>query len=111
MNFLRAADSLPEASEARGEPGRFREVEEEVRGRPPLGLGEGCLEGRWEGVLVPFEEVPERVGSLSLDLVEREDLSLLSGVVLALSASVLAFSASLRRSVSVESESDYGNGC
>ena len=104
--FLRAADSLPEASDASGEPGRLRLVLEEVRGRP--GFGEGYLDGRWEGVLFPLEEAPEPVPSRCLDFDSR-DLSFLSsfsGVVL-LAASALAFSASLAFSVSVESESDY----
>lgn len=45
--FLRAIeDSLPEASEARGEPGRLREVEDADRGIPEAGLGEGCFDWR-----------------------------------------------------------------
>jgi len=88
LGFLRE-DSLPLASERFGEPGRLRELEDAVRLR-----GSGSLLGRFEGVLVPFEEEPELV--LSLDL----------SAALFSSASFLSCS-SFRRSASVSDESLY----
>ena len=86
--FLRV-DSLPLASELRGEPGRLRLLEEVECLR-----GSACLEGRLEGVLVPEE-------SFGLCF------SCLSGVVLVSSAFLR--SSSFRRSVSVESDSLLGS--
>ena len=89
--FLRA-DSLPLASESRGDPGRFlRLLEEDERFR-----GSACFEGRPEGVLVP--EAPE----------DLDFFFSLSGVFLFsafLRSSSFLSSSSFRRSVSVSSVS------
>ena len=87
--FLRV-DSLPLVSEARGDPGRLRLVEEEDGLRVSL-----CLEGRWDGVLLPFEEVPEWFLVLVLSF---------SGLTLLFSSAFLR-STSFRRSASVSSDS------
>ena len=89
--FLRV-DSLPLASEFRGDPARFFKLVVEVeclRGSP-------CLEGRPEGVLVP--EAPE----------DLDFFFSLSGVFLFsafLRSSSFFSSSSFRRSVSVSSDS------
>ena len=89
--FLRV-DSLPLASEFRGDPARFLRLLVEV----DCLRGSACLEGRPEGVLVP--EAPE----------DLDFFFSLSGVflfsVFLRSSSFLA-SSSLRRSVSVSSDS------
>lgn len=85
--FLRV-DSLPLASDWRGEPGRLRlVVDKEVLRASP------CFEGRWEGVLLPFEEVPEEGLGFALSF---SGFNLLSSAFLR--------SSSLRRSASVSSE-------
>lgn len=95
--FLRE-DSLPLASEPRGEPGRLRYEPEEVRERGS---------GRREGVLEP-----EVGGFLGFSDLSFSFLGVFSGVdVEEAAAAALFFSSSLRRSVSVESESlavEYG---
>ena len=89
--FLRV-DSLPLASELRGEPGRLSlEDGEGLRGSL-------CLEALCEGVLFPFEDVPE-------DGFAFEGLSCLSFSGLVLLSSAFFRSSSLRSSVSVSSDS------
>ena len=89
--FLRA-DSLPLASESRGDPGRFLRLLEEVERL----RGSACFDGRPEGVLVP--EAPE----------DLDFFFSLSGVFLFsafLRSSSFLSSSSFRRSVSVSSVS------
>ena len=86
-------DSVPLASERLGEPGRFRLEDEEAFLR-----GAGCLLGRFEGVLVPLDEAPEPEGfEVDFPFSRSEGLGFFSSSFLR--------SASLRRSVSVSSDS------
>ena len=93
FRFLRE-DSLPLASEALGELGRLMLFDEVVRLK-----GWGCLLARLEGVLLP-EEGLEAFAALDFS---RSDV-----VALRCSSSFLR-SSSFRRSVSVSSDSLYGN--
>ena len=90
--FLRE-DSLPLASEMLGEPGRVREeglVEAD---------GRGCLEVRFEGVLVPREEAPDEA---------FEALGFSRSEAVVALASSLRRSSALASSVSVSSDSLCG---
>ena len=88
--FLRE-DSVPLASERFGEPGRLRVLEVDFLS------GSECF-GRPEGVVVPLEDAPDGTSPLSLLC----DLSFSDGPFF---SSSLFRSSSLRRSVSVSSDS------